>query len=91
MPYKGTSGRKALPHHRRGGRPLRREHLVAALLEKEFRELRPKRTNKGDRLYTKADIGIAKIHHLVKEGLHHPGMKEALRTKGGRTGWCRRT
>ncbi|MCB0813473.1 MAG: MerR family transcriptional regulator, partial [Flavobacteriales bacterium] len=51
--------------------------------EKEFRELRPKRTNKGDRLYTKADIErIAKIHHLVKEkGFTIQGAKEALRTK----------
>ena len=51
--------------------------------EKEFRELRPKRTNKGDRLYTKSDIErIAKIHHLVKEkGFTIQGAKEALRTK----------
>ncbi len=40
--------------------------------EKEFGTLRPKRTGKGDRLYTKKDIEqLQRIQHLVKEkGLH---------------------
>lgn len=49
--------------------------------EKEFGSLRPKRTNKGDRLYTKDDIGqLRRIQHLVKEkGFTLQGAKGALR------------
>lgn len=49
--------------------------------EKEFGTLRPKRTNKGDRLYTKDDIGqLRKIQHLVKEkGFTLQGAKDQLR------------
>jgi DNA-binding transcriptional MerR regulator len=49
--------------------------------EKEFGTLRPKRTNKGDRLYTKDDIEqLRRIQHLVKEkGFTLQGAKEQLR------------
>lgn len=49
--------------------------------EKEFGSLRPKRTNKGDRLYTKDDIlQLRRIRHLVKEkGFTLQGAKTALR------------
>ena len=49
--------------------------------EKEFGTLRPKRTNKGDRLYTKDDIGqLRRIQYLVKEkGFTLQGAKSALR------------
>lgn len=49
--------------------------------EKEFGTLRPKRTNKGDRLYTKDDIEqLRKIQHLVKEkGFTLQGAKGQLR------------
>lgn len=49
--------------------------------EKEFGTLRPKRTNKGDRLYTKGDIEqLRKIQHLVKEkGFTLQGAKDQLR------------
>lgn len=49
--------------------------------EKEFGSLRPKRTNKGDRLYTKDDIEqLRTIQHLVKErGFTLQGAKGQLR------------
>lgn len=55
--------------------------------EKEFGTLRPKRTNKGDRLYTKDDIAqLRRIQHLVKEkGFTLQGAKSELR-KGQASG-----
>ena len=49
--------------------------------EKEFGSLRPKRTNKGDRLYTRNDIlQLRRIQHLVKEkGFTLQGAKAELR------------
>ncbi len=49
--------------------------------EKEFGVLRPKRTGKGDRLYTKDDIAkIQGIHVLLKErGFTIQGAKDQLR------------
>jgi DNA-binding transcriptional MerR regulator len=49
--------------------------------EKEFGTLRPKRTGKGDRLYTRKDIEqLQRIHHLVKEkGYTLQGAKDQLR------------
>lgn len=49
--------------------------------EKEFGTLKPKRTGKGDRLYTKKDIEqLQKIQHLVKEkGFTLQGAREQLR------------
>ncbi len=49
--------------------------------EKEFGTLRPKRTNKGDRLYTKDDIEqLRRIQHLVKDkGFTLQGAKDQLR------------
>lgn len=49
--------------------------------EKEFGTLRPKRTNKGDRLYTKNDIlQLKRIQYLVKEkGFTLQGAKNQLR------------
>lgn len=51
--------------------------------EKEFGTLRPKRTNKGERLYTKDDIEhLRRIQHLVKEkGFTLQGAKGALRNQ----------
>ncbi len=53
--------------------------------EKEFGGLRPKRTGKGDRLYTKDDIAkIERIHELVKvKGFTISGAKEALKAGEG--------
>lgn len=55
--------------------------------EKEFGTLRPKRTGKGDRLYTGDDIAkVREIHHLLKdEGFTIQGARERLRqrVKGG--------
>ena len=50
--------------------------------EKEFGVLRPKRTGKGDRLYTKDDIAkIREIQTLLKErGFTILGAKEQLRS-----------
>ncbi|MFT3884075.1 MAG: MerR family transcriptional regulator [Flavobacteriales bacterium] len=50
--------------------------------EKEFGSLRPKRTSKGDRLYTKDDIAkIRDIQHLLKErGFTIQGAKGQLRS-----------
>ena len=50
--------------------------------EKEFGVLRPKRTGKGDRLYTKDDIAkIREIQTLLKErGVTIVGAKEQLRS-----------
>lgn len=49
--------------------------------EKEFGSLKPKRTGKGDRLYTKKDIEqLQQIQHLVKEkGFTLQGAREQLR------------
>jgi len=49
--------------------------------EKEFGSLRPKRTNRGDRLYTRDDIEqLRQIQHLVKEkGFTLQGAKGQLR------------
>jgi DNA-binding transcriptional MerR regulator len=49
--------------------------------EKEFGTLKPKRTGKGDRLYTKKDIEqLQRIQHLVKEkGFTLQGAREQLR------------
>lgn len=51
--------------------------------EKEFGMLRPKRTGKGDRLYTKEDIAKVKdIQHLLKDqGYTIQGAKDRLRVK----------
>lgn len=51
--------------------------------EKEFGVLRPKRTGKGDRLYTKEDIGkVREIQRLLKdEGFTIQGARERLRSK----------
>jgi DNA-binding transcriptional MerR regulator len=49
--------------------------------EKEFGTLRPKRTNMGDRLYSKDDIvQLRRIQHLVKDrGFTLQGAKSQLR------------
>lgn len=49
--------------------------------EKEFGTLRPRRTGRGDRLFTRKDIDqLRKIQHLVKEkGFTLNGAKEQLR------------
>lgn len=49
--------------------------------EKEFGMLRPKRTNRGDRLYTQDDIKLVRtIHELLKDrGFTIQGAKEHLR------------
>ena len=49
--------------------------------EKEFGNIRPKRTNRGDRLYARKDIDLLKrIQHLVKEkGFTLNGAREQLR------------
>ncbi len=49
--------------------------------EKEFGMIRPKRTGRGDRLYTTKDIDLLKrIKHLVKEqGFTLQGAREQLR------------
>lgn len=49
--------------------------------EKEFGSLRPKRTGRGDRLFTRKDIDqIKRIMHLVKEeGFTLNGAKEQIR------------
>lgn len=49
--------------------------------EKEFGSIRPKRTGKGDRLYTRKEIEhLQRIQHLVKEkGYTLQGAREQLR------------
>lgn len=49
--------------------------------EKEFGTLRPRRTGRGDRLFTRKDIEqLQRIQHLVKEkGFTLAGAKEQLR------------
>jgi len=51
--------------------------------EKEFNQLKPKKSSSGTRQYSKADIElIKKIHHLVKQkGFTLEGAKKALQTK----------
>ncbi|WP_022824972.1 MerR family transcriptional regulator [Hymenobacter norwichensis] len=52
--------------------------------ETEFEELRPRKSKKGNRLYTPQDIDIFRtIYHLVKErGYTIPGAREMIRQKG---------
>ena len=56
---------------------------VLRFWEKEFGHLRPKRTGKGDRLYTKDDIAkLQQIQHLLKEkGFTIDGAKAHLRDR----------
>ncbi len=51
--------------------------------EKEFDVINPKRNNKGNRLFTKDDVGyFHQIYHLVKEkGYTLQGAKDALKLK----------
>jgi DNA-binding transcriptional MerR regulator len=51
--------------------------------EKEFDVLKPRKSNKGNRLYTKKDIeNLRVIYHLVKEkGFTLQGAKEKLKEK----------
>lgn len=53
--------------------------------EKEFGMIRPKRTGRGDRLYTRKEIDLLKrIKHLVKEqGFTLQGAREQLRKRNG--------
>ena len=52
--------------------------------ESEFKELNPRRTKKGNRQYTKADVEIIrKIYHLLKnKGYTIQGAKESLKAQG---------
>ena len=52
--------------------------------ETEFEELRPRKSKKGNRLYTPQDIDIFRtIYHLVKErGYTIPGAREMIKQKG---------
>ena len=52
--------------------------------ETEFDELHPRRSKKGNRLYTPADIDVFRtIYHLVKErGYTIPGARDMLKQKG---------
>ncbi|GAB3223016.1 hypothetical protein GCM10027346_01580 [Hymenobacter seoulensis] len=52
--------------------------------ETEFEELRPRKSKKGNRLYTPQDIDIFRtIYHLVKErGYTIPGARDMLKQKG---------
>ena len=49
--------------------------------ENQFEELKPKKNKKGNRLFSKEDVELAKfIHHLVKErGLTIKGAIQKLR------------
>jgi len=53
--------------------------------ETEFDELRPRKSKKGNRLFTQADVDTFRtIYHLVKErGYTIPGAREMLKQKGG--------
>jgi len=52
--------------------------------ETEFDELRPRKSKKGNRLYTPQDVDIFRtIYHLVKErGYTIPGARDMLKQKG---------
>ncbi|RSK44785.1 MerR family transcriptional regulator [Hymenobacter perfusus] len=52
--------------------------------ETEFEELRPRKSKKGNRLYTPQDVDIFRtIYHLVKErGYTIPGARDMLKQKG---------
>lgn len=52
--------------------------------EKEFQVIKPKKNNKGNRLFTPKDIvQIDRIYHLVKEkGFTLEGAKKSLKEKG---------
>ena len=51
--------------------------------EKEFTEIKPKKSKKGNRLFTRKDIDtIRTIHHLVKErGFTLDGARKHLKAK----------
>ena len=52
--------------------------------ETEFEELRPRKSKKGNRLYTPQDVDMFRtIYHLVKErGYTIPGARDMLKQKG---------
>ncbi|MCC2546224.1 MerR family transcriptional regulator [Hymenobacter sp. BT175] len=52
--------------------------------ETEFEELRPRKSKKGNRLYTPADVETFRtIYHLVKErGYTIPGARDILKQRG---------
>lgn len=52
--------------------------------ETEFEELRPRKSKRGNRLYTSQDVDVFRtIYHLVKErGYTIPGARDLLKQKG---------
>ncbi len=52
--------------------------------ETEFEELRPRKSKKGNRLYTPQDVDVFRtIYHLVKErGYTIPGARDLMKQKG---------
>ncbi|MFN3528334.1 MAG: MerR family transcriptional regulator [Bacteroidia bacterium] len=52
--------------------------------ETEFEQLQPRKSKKGNRMYSKVDLELLRtIYHLVKErGYTLKGARETLKTKG---------
>ncbi len=59
------------------------ETYVLRFWEKEFPQLQPKRTRKGQRIYSEEDVQLLKkiIYLLYKEGLSIEGAKKRLSNK----------
>jgi DNA-binding transcriptional MerR regulator len=81
MPYKEKSVEKLYWSIGEVAEQLEVNTSLIRYWEKEFGSLRPKRTGRGDRLYTTKDIEhLKRIQHLVKEkGFTLQGAKEQLR------------
>jgi len=81
MPYKERTVEKLYHSIGEVAEQLNVNTSLIRYWEKEFGTLRPKRTGKGDRLYTRKDIDqLQQIQHLVKEkGFTLQGAREQLR------------
>lgn len=81
MPYRERTVEKLYWSIGEVGEELGVNASLIRFWEKQFGTIKPKRTNKGDRLYTRKEIDqLKRIQHLVKEkGFTLNGAKEQLR------------
>ena len=81
MPYREKTVEKLYWSIGEVGEELGVNASLIRFWEKQFGTIKPKRTGKGDRLYTRKEIDqLKRIQHLVKEkGFTLNGAKEQLR------------
>ena len=81
MPYKGKPTEKLFYKIGEVAKMFRVNVSLIRFWEKEFDILKPKKNNKGNRLFTKKDVdNLTIIYHLVKErGFTLEGAKQKLK------------